>query len=87
MYDTVEPAHTSLEPVIDPGVEGAEPLRAIVIVLEADVPHEFDAVTKIFPAFEPRLTTMLFVPDPELIVAAAGRVQLYVVAPATGLTE
>jgi hypothetical protein len=51
-------------------------VQACVLVPQGPV-----ASTQTLPGLEPKVTLMEVVPCPELIVAPAGTVQLYVVAP------
>ena len=57
------------------------------MLLAALVPQLLVAVTEILPAVDPIVTVIAFVPEPLVIVAPAGTVQLYDVAPATAPTE
>ena len=53
------PAHILERPLITPGVEGGA-FTVTVLVLAAEVPQPFDAVTDIVP-LEPAVALMLFV--------------------------
>ena len=75
----------SFETILTDGV--TDGFTVIACVLAVDVPHAFCAVTDTLPAVDPIVTVMLFVPVPAVIVAPAGTVQLYVVAPGTAVTE
>lgn len=59
----------------------------IVIQVAVLVPQVFDAVTQMFPPVAPKVTVILVVPCPELMVAPPGTVHVYDVAPLTGLIE
>ena len=56
-------------------------------MLAEDVPHALEAVTEIFPAVAPNVTVALVVPCPAVIVAPAGTVHVYDVAPGTAVIE
>jgi hypothetical protein len=51
------------------------------------LPHEFVPITDTFPDVVPRVTVMLLVLAPEVIVDPVGTVQIYPVALAIGGTE
>ena len=57
-------------PVIIPGVAGTA-FSVIACELEADVPHEFVAVTDTLPAVAPNVTVALVVPCPADTLAPA----------------
>ena len=69
-----------------PGATGIE-FTVIVCEEAEDVPHVFVAVTETFPDVEPNVTVALVVPCPAVIVAPAGTVHVYEVAPATATIE
>ncbi len=69
------PEHTVAVPVIIPGVAGTW-FSVIACELEADVPHEFVAVTDTLPAVEPNVTVAVVVPWPAEILAPAGTVHV-----------
>ena len=72
--------------MIDNVAEGAV-LIVMVALLAELVPQLLVAVTETVPAVDPMETVIEFVPAPEVMVAPAGTVQLYDVAPATEATE
>jgi hypothetical protein len=45
-------------------------------VAASEVLQLFDAVTETVPEFSPKITTISFVPSPDIIVAPSGSVQL-----------
>ena len=61
-YSTNSPIQTDAEPAIVSGVAGAVPLSETLNEFALDVPQEFEAVTVIFPAFDPKLTRIEVVP-------------------------
>lgn len=69
------PEQAELAPVIDPGADGAA-LIVIAALLAELVPQLFVAVTEILPPVDPIVTVIAFVPDPLVIVAPVGTVQL-----------
>lgn len=73
LYVWFVPAQTVSGPVMLPGGAGGGEIT-IVKQVAVLVPHEFDAVTQIFPPVAPKVTVMLVVPCPELIVAPDGTV-------------
>ena len=62
-------------PDIVPGVAGDSP-TVINVELAELVPQLLVAVTEMLPVADPIETVMVFVPDPEVIDAPAGTVQL-----------
>jgi hypothetical protein len=69
------PEHAVEDPVIKPGV-AVTVFSVIACELEADVPHEFVAVTDTLPAVEPNVTVAVVVPWPTETLAPAGTVQV-----------
>ena len=85
LYVWEVPGHTGVKPVIAKGTAGVAGSTTTGKVLGALVPHEFPAVTLIFPFWPalPAVTDIDVVPAPALIVQPVGTVHVYVVAPVT----
>jgi hypothetical protein len=77
------PLQIAVVPEILPGVAGAV-FTFTASVEAAEVPQALLALTVIFPPVEPAVTFMLLVV--EVPVHPLGKVQVYVLAPATGVT-
>ena len=78
--------HTDVDPVIDAGIPGV----ALTAKLRAlPVPHPFTPATVTLPVVNDplKLTVIAFVPAPLVIVAPAGTVHAYELAPDNGATE
>ena len=75
-------------PVIAPGVAGVPGFTVTASVLAALVPHEFPAVTVMFPFCPvlPVVTVIVLVPAPAVIDQPAGTAHVYVVAFGTATT-
>ncbi len=74
-----------LLPVIALGWEGRE-LTVTANVLAVPLPHVFDGVTETFPALDPTVTAIEFVPWPVVIDQPEGTAHVYV-TPGTLVTE
>jgi hypothetical protein len=73
-------------PLIVPGTGGTE----VIVIASVDgllVPQALTEATVILPEVLPKVTEILFVPVPEVIVAPAGSAHEYETAPLTGTTE
>ena len=62
-------------------------LTVTLVLEDALVPQPLDAVTDIDPEADPKVTFMLVVPCPEVMVEPVGTVHVYVDAPVTALIE
>ena len=78
----VKPGHCVAVPVMTPGVAGVPGFTVTASVLAALVPHEFPAVTVMFPFCPvlPVVTVIDVVPVPAVILQPAGTAHVYVVA-------
>jgi hypothetical protein len=80
-------AHTVDRPEMVPGAAGGPLTTETARQLAALVPQVFVAVTQTLPAVVPQFTIIDVVPCPETIVAPAGTVHVYEVAPLTAVME
>ena len=68
-------------------MDGLVPVVLTVVELFALVPQALPALTETDPPLPPKLTVMLVVPCPEAILAPAGTLQVYVLAPEMAAIE
>ena len=82
---TVKPQRFLVGPEMTPGVSGT--LRMVADLVEL-VPQLLEAFTVMLPLLKPlpNETVMALVPAPAVMLAPDGTVQIYEVAPDTGLT-
>jgi len=77
------PAHTVVDPVIEPATAGIVFTVTEAVVANAALPHVFVGVTDTVPEVEPIVTVIEVVLEPDVIVEPDGTLQVYPVAPLT----
>jgi hypothetical protein len=85
----VTAGHCAAVPAIKPGNAGVPGETVTAVDDDKEVPHEFPAVTVMFPfcPADPDVTVIELVPAPEVINQPVGTVHVYDVAFATAVTE
>ena len=88
LYNTLYcPVHTVAKPEIAPAFAGIPGVTATAKEDVNPTPHGFSGRTTMVPPVEAKVTTIEFVPSPEVMAAPDGNVHVYVVAFATAGIE
>jgi hypothetical protein len=84
---TLVPEHIVVALALETTLGVTDAFTVIVLELDVPFPHAFVGVTEIAPPAVPKVTVILFVFEPKVIVAPAGNTQVYPVAPLTLVIE